>query len=286
MLNEAVVALLEKNVKAFARSEVDSSLSSRLVDILDRKNLVLCYDPSSEVFAEFASWPLITLGYYVTVVNAHTAQYYLAPYTPPETGYIYFIDDPYRTLSAQLITTIKIMQYPSLLMSVNQTKESDILTFSKEGEDRIMTGVKGVNVLFYNALYKKSSNQRIKRVLGTLLLDEKIIFDYLMNSLKTSQPVKTSKIAAQGPLLSAAKVANLIDASTQCMSTLSLFNSELTSPIELWSSDVDAEVVARLRFEKKNSSYLQVVHFGFDPLSAPILTPYSATLAGLGHNTN
>lgn len=279
MLNEAVVALLEENVKAFARSEVDSDSSSKLTGILEHKNLVLCYDPASEVFAEFASWPLITLGYHVTIANAHTAQYYLAPYTPPETGYVYFIDNPHSTLSAQLITTIKIMGYFSLLMSANRTEENDILTFSKGGDDRLMAGIKSISILFYNALYKRSSNQRIKRALETLMLDENVIFDYLMRSIKMDQSVKTSKIAAQGPLFTAAKVANLIDSNIYCVPTLSLFNSELASPVEVWSSDVDAEVIARLRFEKKNSSYLQVIHFGLDPLSAPILTPYSAALA-------
>jgi len=119
---------------------------------------------------------------------------------------------------------------------------------------------------------------RLARILENLRVEQNELFEYLMNSVSYTDVGQAAVIASQGPLLTIAKVAPLLNPKIQTVPIMRLLSgANIIQSVEIWGLDVDSELVARVRFEK--GSPKSVVHFGFDPLSSVLASPYAVAYA-------
>ncbi|PSN89550.1 hypothetical protein B9P99_02305 [Candidatus Marsarchaeota G1 archaeon OSP_B] len=279
MLNNELKDKILEYASLFTSITPKKELFQIIKEIINSQNLVLAYDPDSEIYAEVIAWPLITFGYSVTLTDFHTAQYYYAPYSSPSTHYIYFSSNPEHQFAVQLTSTLRVMGYNRLHLTSSSTKLEGVFSFAfGEEEQKILSGVKNLAIAFCNALFERTSNLRLKRVLNNLAIDKDSLTNYILNSVSSSKSL-VNTIAASGPLFSIAKIASHINPDIKVVPLTSLFKMEVNDPVEIWTLDFDAEIVARLKFEKSKPELLNVIHFGFDPLSSPLIAVYAVALA-------
>ncbi|MCL5788602.1 MAG: hypothetical protein M1357_02210 [Candidatus Marsarchaeota archaeon] len=273
---------LDAASEAFASAEVDPRLCDAVSEALSYDRVVVAFDEESRVYAEFASWPMMVAGVSVTLARAHVAQYFLAPFTRQDTFFIRFSSNPYSMQEAQLASTLRVMEYPSLTLSTKSAEEGDSsIVFTRgSGATSILRGVKNVSYAFTKAGRKVGASPRFDRVAENLLTPSRELSDYLADCSRETACRGYLTICAEGPLLTAARCAPLLNPSLRAASLSALVSKPPHTPVEVWASDVDNELVARLRFQTPQEVQLGVVHFTFDPLSAPLATVYAAARAG------
>jgi len=130
-LRESLKKKIEENVRLFCGMTPKADLAEFVSPALQSDRIVIVYDPNSEIYAEVASWPLIMFGFNVTVVDAHDALYYYAPYASETTTYVYFTDDIEGQLGVQLESALRIMNYKRVFLSSKKqaaTRSSLFLT--------------------------------------------------------------------------------------------------------------------------------------------------------------
>lgn len=270
---------LEDNVGFFCRTKPKEDLVEVVYPLLQSDRVVIVYDPYSEVYAEIASWPLIMFGFNVSVVDSHNALYYYAPYTSESTSYIYFTDDLEGSFGIQLESTLRIMGYNRVFLSYKEARGNEAFSFTYGRDGRsILYGVKNVSYAFTKAVYRKTKNLRLSRVLENLQVGESQLLEYLTKALEYAGDLQASIIASQGPLLTVAKIATLLNEKIRAMPITRLLSlTGGVGDVEIWGLDVDSELIARVRFEK--GSPKRVIHFGFDPLSSALASPYAVAYA-------
>ncbi|MEM3671438.1 MAG: hypothetical protein QW767_06820 [Thermoprotei archaeon] len=276
----------------FCSFKPNLNVREAVLSALSFDRVVITFDYGSRVYAEFASWPLIAAGYSVTLANTHTAQYFLAPYADPGTCFFNFSSDPYSVQQVQLASAIRVMGYSSVsLTSFDASRvdassrlygtvpESVHLT-SGDGAVSLMSGIKNVCYAFTSAAVSKRGLPRLSRVSETLLVEKDVLFEYLSKATESLEDKSSPLLGAEGPFLSAAKCVSFLKSDFKTVSLSKLAYSPPKQQAEIWSSDIDNELVARIRFQTPSQTKLNVVHFGFDPLSAALVLPYAVVKAG------
>jgi hypothetical protein len=280
MFQEAISKALSQTVSSFCQFSPSEELTRIITEVIDSHRIILTYDPKSEIYAHFAFWPLIFSGYDVSVVGSHVAQYYYAPYSAVDAHYIYFTDNPESQTAVQLVSTLRVMGYNKLVLTTSETNSEDVIRLSiGQGDDLVLKAIKNVAVAFSKALYLKTSNQRLKRVIENLAVSESDLLGYLNKAISYTPPIDTNVLAAEGPLLSATKVAGILNPKIKSTQISALFGEKTSIPIEIWGLTTDSELIARLRFETNSFELYRVVHFGFDPLSSALASVYAAAYA-------
>jgi hypothetical protein len=278
VLQQTTLKRLEDNVRFFCSIEPSEELAELIQPALRSERVVLTYDPYSEAYAELASWPLITFGVNVSIINSHDALYYYVPYTTEGTNYIYFTDNPEGQLGIQLESALRVMGYNRYVLSWYKTKNDEVFTFSSGSDGKsVLQGAKNVAYAFTKALYKVNSNNRLTRVLNNFLVDHSELLDYINKAISYTESCTAATIASQGPLLSIAKLVELLNPQINAIPIIQLLTNSKNKDVEVWGLDVDSELIARVRFERGPLS--RVIHFGLDPLSSVLVSAYAVTYA-------
>lgn len=278
-LRESLAKRLEEKVRVFCDTRPREELAELVYPLLQTERVVIVYDPGSEIYAEAASWPLIVFGINVSLVDSHDALYYYAPYTAENTSYVYFTDNIEGQFGVELESALRIMGYGRAILSWGEGRGGEVFSFTFGKDSRaILQGIKNVSYAFTKAVYRKTKNARLSRVLENLQVDRATLLDYLTKTLEYAGDGRANIISSQGPLLTAAKAATLINPKISVLPIMRLlsFSGDMGS-VELWGLDVDSELIARVRFEKGAPS--RVIHFGFDPLSSALAAPYAVAYA-------
>jgi hypothetical protein len=274
-LEETAKKILEDNVGFFCKVAPNEDLVEYISPIIENEKIVIVYDPCSQAYAELASWPLITSGAHVSLIDSHDALYYCVPYTSENTAYIYFTDNPEGQLGVQLESALRVMNYNHVILTWSETKSYGVFMFSGGINGKaILRGAKNIAYSFTKAIYRKNRNNRFSRVLNNILVDQVDLYNYINRATQNIDIGRSNIIASNGPLLSVAKLAVLLNHRivTEPITSL-LLPKTMTDNVEVWGLDVDSELIARVRFEKGVLG--RIIHFGLDPLSSVLISPYA-----------